>query len=160
MPGAVTGVANHLYGPRTGDLRDYKWTPSPRKSVGVTILMSRKRVQHEKVAIACDDPFLQLEEIEHRTTKVGRPQSNGYIERFHRTLLEERLRIKGRTTWYESVEEMQKDLDGYLETYNTRRPHHGRGMEGTTPYEVFKAGIPNKRRTRKPSARKEVKTAA
>ncbi len=40
--------------------------------------------------------FLQLEEIEHRTTKVGRPQSNGFIERFHRTLLEEHLRIKGR----------------------------------------------------------------
>ena len=40
-----------------------------------------------------------LEEIEHRTTKVGRPQSNGYIEHFHRTLLEEHLRIKGRTTW-------------------------------------------------------------
>ena len=26
--------------------------------------------------------LLQLEEIEHRTTKVGRPQSNGFIERF------------------------------------------------------------------------------
>ena len=51
--------------------------------------------------------FLQLEEIEHRTTPVGRPQSNGYIERFHRTLLEEHLRIKGRTTWYEAIEEMQ-----------------------------------------------------
>ena len=105
--------------------------------------------------------FLQLEEIEHRTTKVGRPQSNGFIERFHRTLLEEHLRIKGRTTWYETLEEMQKELDGYLETYNTRRPHRGRGMEGRTPYEVFKAGIPRKRRTRKPSTtKKEVKTAA
>ena len=55
---------------------------------------------------------------------------------------------------------MQKDLDGYLETYNTRRPHRGRGMEGRTPYEVFKAGIPRKPRARKPAARKEVKTAA
>ena len=104
--------------------------------------------------------FLQLEEIEHRTKKVGRPQSNGYIERFHRTLLEEHLRIKGRTTWYESLEEMQKDLDGYLETYNTRRAHRGREMEGRTPYEVFKARIPRKRRTRKPAPGKEVKTAA
>ena len=103
--------------------------------------------------------FLQLEDIEHRTTKVGRPQSNGFIERFHRTLLEEHLRIKGRTTWYETVEEMQKDLDVYLETYNRRRPHRGRGMEGRTPYAVFKAGIPRKR-TRKPSAGKEVKKAA
>ena len=47
----------------------------------------------------------------------------------------------------------------YLETYNTRRPHRGRGMEGRTPYEVFKAGI-SRKRTRKPSARKEVKNAA
>jgi transposase InsO family protein len=104
--------------------------------------------------------FLQLEEIEHRTTKVGRPQSNGFIERFHRTLLEEHLRIKGRTTWYEAVDEMQQDLDAYLETYNTRRPHRGRGMEGRTPYEVFKAGKPRKPPTRKKSTRKEVKPAA
>lgn len=55
---------------------------------------------------------------------------------------------------------MQKDLDGYLETYNTRRPHRGRGMEGATPYEVFKAKLPRQLSTRKPAARKEVKTAA
>ncbi len=47
--------------------------------------------------------FLQLEVIEHRTTKVRRPQSNGFIERLHRTLLDEHFSIKGRTTWYESV---------------------------------------------------------
>ena len=105
--------------------------------------------------------FLQLEEIKHRTTKVGRPQSTGFIERFHPTLLEEHLRIKGRTTWYETLEEMQNDLDGYLETYSTCRPHRGRGMAGRTPYEVFKAGIPLKPRTQKPSAtKKEVKTKA
>ena len=100
--------------------------------------------------------FLQLKDIEHRATKVGRPQSNGFIERFHRTLLEEHLRIKGRTTWYETVEEMQKDPDVYLET---RRPYRDCGMEGRPPYDVFKAGIPGKR-TRKPSARKAVKKAA
>ncbi len=37
----------------------------------------------------------------------------------------------GRTTWYETIEEMQKDLDAFLETYNRRRPHQGRGMKGT-----------------------------
>lgn len=56
--------------------------------------------------------FLHLEEIEHRRTRVGRPQSNGFIERFHRTLLDAHLRVKGRTPWYESVNEMQADLDG------------------------------------------------
>ena len=42
--------------------------------------------------------FFQLEGIEHRTTQVRRPQSNGFIERLHRTLLDEYFRIKGRTT--------------------------------------------------------------
>lgn len=85
--------------------------------------------------------FLQLEGIEHRTTKVRRPQSNGFVERLHRTLLDEHFRIKGRQKWYESVEEMQKDLDLYLVEYNTKRPHQGRNMEGRTPYEVFTTGL-------------------
>ena len=76
-----------------------------------------------------------------RTTKVRRPQSNGFIERLHRTLLDEHFRIKGRTTWYESVEQMQTDLDSYLEHYNTQRPHQGRMMEGQTPYSMFKKGL-------------------
>ena len=42
--------------------------------------------------------FLQLEEIDHRTTKVNRPQSNGIVERFHRTLLDEHFRVEGRRT--------------------------------------------------------------
>ena len=86
--------------------------------------------------------FLQLEEIEHRKTKVGRPQSNGYIERFHRTLLDEHLGVKGRTTWYQSVDEMQADLDAYIETYNRSRPHRGRGMEGRTPVPGVQEGDP------------------
>ena len=67
--------------------------------------------------------------------------------------------MKGRTTWYESVSEMQEDLDAYIETYNRNRPHRRRGMEGRTPYQVFKKGI-RKPRTRKTSTKKEVKTAA
>lgn len=74
--------------------------------------------------------FLQLEGIERRITKVRRPQSNGFIERLHRTLLDEHFRIKGRRTWYESVEQMQTDLDSYLQHYNIQRPYQGRMMEG------------------------------
>src|SRR3546814_20078751 len=33
--------------------------------------------------------LLHLEEIEHRTTRIKRPQSNGLVERLHRTLLHE-----------------------------------------------------------------------
>ncbi|MDX2143064.1 MAG: IS481 family transposase [Rhodospirillaceae bacterium] len=86
--------------------------------------------------------FLQLEEIEHRTTRVKRPQSNGFVERLHRTLLDEHFRVEGRRTWFETVEEMQISLDAYLITYNTQRPHQGRGMNGRTPATVFVAGLP------------------
>ena len=86
--------------------------------------------------------FLQLEEIEHRTTRVRRPQSNGFVERLHRTLLDEHFRVMGRKKFYDSIEAMQKDLDDYLIRYNTKRPHQGRGMKGRTPAEVFKRCLP------------------
>ena len=47
--------------------------------------------------------FLQLEGIEHRTTRVRRPQSNGFVERLHRTLLDEHFRIMVRKKFYDSV---------------------------------------------------------
>jgi transposase InsO family protein len=86
--------------------------------------------------------FLQLEDIEHRTTRVKRPQSNGIVERLHRTLLDEHFRVEGRRTWFETIDEMQASLDDYLVTYNTKRPHQGRGMNGRTPVTVFKSGLP------------------
>ena len=36
---------------------------------------------------------------------------------------------RGNDLVYESVEQMQTDLDSYLEHYNTQRPHQGRMME-------------------------------
>jgi transposase InsO family protein len=86
--------------------------------------------------------FLQLENIEHRTTKVRRPQSNGIVERLHRTLLDEHFRIQGRIKFYENLDEMQKDLDNYLHEYNYNRAHQGRNMNGRTPYQAFLEGIP------------------
>lgn len=86
--------------------------------------------------------FLQLEGVEHRKTRVRRPQSNGFVERLHRTLLDEHFSIKGREKFYESVEEMQKDLDKYLVFYNTKRTHQGRNMNGMTPEKAFHAGKP------------------
>ncbi len=39
----------------------------------------------------------------------------------------------GRKKFYETVDEMQADLDAYLVRYNTRRPDQGRNMQGRTP---------------------------
>ena len=93
--------------------------------------------------------FLQLEGIEHRTTRIKRPQSNGFVERLHRTLLDEHFRVMGRSKFYETVEEMQVDLEAYLKTYNESRPHQGRGMKGRTPAKAFTDGLPKPRKARK-----------
>lgn len=34
--------------------------------------------------------------------------------------------MKGRTTWYETADQMQTDLEMYLHHYNDERPHQGR----------------------------------
>ncbi len=86
--------------------------------------------------------FLQLEGIEHRTTRVRSPQSNGFVERLHRTLLDEHFRPQGRRNWHESLDEMQTDLDAYLHHYNHERAHQGRDMNGRTPYQALPDGLP------------------
>lgn len=100
--------------------------------------------------------FLQLEEIEHRTTRVKRPQSNGIVDRFHRTVLDEHFRVEGRKTWFETVEEMQVVLDEWLIGYNTKRPHQGRNMSGRTPLKAFIDGI--MKHDLKPKGEKPAKT--
>ena len=83
--------------------------------------------------------------------KYRRPQSNGFVERLHRTLLDEHFRSQGRQKLYETVEEMQKDLDAYLNLYNLERTHQGRNMNSRTPYQVFIEEMPKKE---KPKAKK------
>lgn len=92
--------------------------------------------------------FLQFEEIEHRKTRVKHPQSNGFFERLHRVLLDEYFRFTCRKKWYETIEEVQVDLDDYLIHYNTKRPHQGRAINGRTPYNAFTEGLPIKRMRR------------
>lgn len=81
--------------------------------------------------------YLSLNEIEHRRTKVRSPQTNGFIERFNRTALDEFFRIAFRTTFYESVEVLQADFDQWLVTYNTERPHQGYRNMGRRPIETI-----------------------
>ena len=93
--------------------------------------------------------------IKHCTIKVRRPHSNVFVERLHRTLLNEHFHIQGRTKWYEALKEMQADLDDYLVIYNTTRPHQGRNKKGLTPYAVFKKGFPNHQKSR-PGKRQKI----
>ena len=57
--------------------------------------------------------------IKHRYTRPYRPQTNGKVERFWRTLNEDLL----------------ESLVEYLLYYNTQRPHQGLG--GKTPLQTL-----------------------
>lgn len=81
--------------------------------------------------------YLELNDIEHRKTQVRRPQTNGFVERFNRTVLDEFFRIAFRTKLYESVEVLQLDLDAWLVHYNTKRPHQGYRNQGRRPIETI-----------------------
>ncbi len=48
--------------------------------------------------------YLGLNGIEHRRTRVRTPKTNGLVERFHGTVLDEFFRVKIRETLYDSAE--------------------------------------------------------
>ena len=84
--------------------------------------------------------FLEFNDIEHRRTKVARPRTNGFVERFNRTVLDEFFRETFREKFYASVEELQADLDQWLHRYNYERPHRGYRNMGRRPIETIEAG--------------------
>jgi len=71
----------------------------------------------------------QISQIQHRT-EVRSPQTNGFCERFHRTLKEEFFTVAFRKTIYKSAAQLQNDLDRYLEFYNRERAHRGYRTQG------------------------------
>lgn len=81
--------------------------------------------------------YLELNDIEHRRTKVAMPRTNGFVERFNRTILEEFFRTQMRGKFYESVEALQADLDAWLKFYNEERPHRGYRNMGKRPVDTI-----------------------
>ena len=85
--------------------------------------------------------FLELNDIKHRKTKVATPRTNGFVERFNRTILDEFFRTAFRKKLYESVAALQKDLDMWIHHYNNERPHQGYRNQGRRPIETFRMGL-------------------
>jgi len=83
-----------------------------------------------------------VENIDHTRTKVKSPQTNGIVERLHRTMLNEFYRITFRKKIYTSLAELQTDLDEWLRYYNEERVHQGRWCYGRTPMQTFIETIP------------------
>lgn len=70
--------------------------------------------------------------IEVSFSKVRRPQTNGKLERFHRTLKAELLQYKN----FWDLKDAQNHFDDWRKDYNFERPHEGIGM--ATPFTRYK----------------------
>jgi len=84
--------------------------------------------------------YLFVNDIEHTKTKVRHPQTNGIVERFHKTILEEFYQVAFRKKIYSTLDELQKDVDDWLVYYNNERTHQGKMCCGRTPMETFLDG--------------------
>lgn len=76
--------------------------------------------------------------IDHLLTAPRRPQTTGKVERFHRTLRQEFL--TGRV--FDDLCTAQDELDQWVRSFNTERPHSALGM--ATPASRFVAAEPSR----------------
>jgi hypothetical protein len=81
--------------------------------------------------------YLAIEDIEHSKTKAKSPQTNGICERFHRTMQDEFYATAFRKKIYNNLDELQKDVDIWLEYYNNERTHTGKHCYGKTPMQTW-----------------------
>ena len=86
--------------------------------------------------------YLAIEDVDHSRTKTKNPQTNGIVERFHKTVLDEFYRVVFRKRIYGSIAELQADLDRWIRSYNEDRPHQGRWCFGKTPMQTFLDAVP------------------
>ncbi len=84
--------------------------------------------------------YLAVNDIEHSKSKARHPQTNGICERFHKTILNEFYQVTFRRKIYHCLEELQTDLDAWLNEYNTERTHQGKMCSGRTPMQTLLDG--------------------
>jgi hypothetical protein len=78
------------------------------------------------------------------TLPVHSPKTNGFAERFIRTLKEEFVGIAFRKKIYTSLDELQEELDNWLQHYNYERPHRGYRNMGKRPIDTVQSFIKDK----------------
>ena len=85
--------------------------------------------------------YLAIEDIDHTRTKARHPQTNGICERFHKTMQDEFYSIAFRKKIYNSIDELQVDVDLWIEHYNKERPHSGKFCLGRTPWQTWNESL-------------------
>jgi len=84
--------------------------------------------------------YLAVNDIEHTKTKARSPQTNGICERFHKTILQEFYQVTFRKKIYTDMEQLQTDLDVWINYYNNERTHQGKMCCGRTPLDTLEDG--------------------
>ena len=84
--------------------------------------------------------FLHLNDIEHSRTKARHPQTNGAVERLNQIIQDEFYSVMFRKKLYSSLDEIQMDLDEYIDSYNNKRTNQGKRCQGRTPRQTFDDG--------------------
>ena len=73
----------------------------------------------------------------HRFIHAGRPQTNGCVERVQLTILEECWKPAFARYLIPKYTGLRRELETYLDYYNTDRAHTGRWNHGRTPEDVI-----------------------
>lgn len=81
--------------------------------------------------------YLAIEDIDHTRTRARSPQTNGICERFHQTIQNEFYATAFRKKVYNTIEELQEDVEKWMKEYNEERPHSGKYCYGKTPMQTF-----------------------
>jgi transposase InsO family protein len=81
------------------------------------------------------DTLAELE-VRHSRIRAGRPQTNGHVERLHRTILEECWRPVFARFLQVRFTGLRTELARYLGDYNHHRAHTGRITAGRCPAEL------------------------
>lgn len=84
--------------------------------------------------------FLHLNDIEHSRTKAYHPQTNGCTERLNQIIQDEFYAVAFRKTHYKSLEQIQADLDSFMNYYNEKRTNQGKRCKGRTPKQTWDDG--------------------
>lgn len=109
--------------------------------VQITLQRTIEKYPHAKPRLITDNgsqfiskdfkEYLRVCGLKHARTSVNYPQSNGKIERFHKTLKSEEIR----RTSYLDMNDARRQIEKYIHYYNHERLHSA--LYYLTPKEVF-----------------------
>lgn len=111
------------------------WTAEALKTSADTVFIARSAALPPKMETS---GVFSSFALHHSKTKARHPQTNGICERFHRTIQDECYAIAFRKQVYTSLEQLQADVDEWVEQYNRERTHTGKYCFGRTPLQTFR----------------------